>query len=366
MSEHGWGSIILTRPGSIVYFGGVFCPWRSAIVLGQTGEPTLVTCGYDAERIRALTWISDILGWLFSEPSEFIDKIVLSLKDRGVSEGVVGAELDIAHAPGILSAKEMLDLRETLPKINIKNALEKINEMMLIKDDYEIEQLRRAAEVADIGMREGLNALRPGISEFSILGVIEKAMRDAGSMFTWSVTGNEIGSGYRQRYRDCFTVMPSNKIIQYNDLVTIDIHPMISGYLSDLALNAVIGPPIAPVKRLAEGWEEIVEILIDALSPKRTVHDVACAVENAVQKRKLDKFCIPFYGHGLGADARIPPIVIKGNQQILQPRMVVVAVLQITDPNVGGLRLEVPVLLREKGNEVLCKIPLKLHVCDGI
>lgn len=194
------------------------------------------------------------------------------------------------------------------------------------------------------------------------MGLIENAMRNAGDLFTWSVTGNELGLGYRQRYPNCTVVMPANKIIQYGDMVTIDLHPMVAGYLGDLALNAIAGPPTPAIRRLADGWEEVVEVLVGALVPGRTVHEAASAAETAVQKRKLEAFCSPFYGHGLGTDARIPPVIVKGNQRVLKPRMVVEALLQITDPEVGGLRLEVPVLITEKGNEVLCKTPLKLHV----
>lgn len=364
ISTDGLKAIIVTRPSVLVYFTGAFCPWRTALILVPSNEPTLITCLYDAERIRPLTWVKEIVGWDFIKPSDFVDKIIAVLKDYGINKGEIGAELDIGHSPGVLTAKELLDLQEGMPEVNMENALGEINEVMLIKDDYEIEQLRRAAEAADVGMQAGFSALSPGISEFSLLGIIEKAMRDAGSMFTWSVTGNELGSGYRQRYANCFTVMPSNKLIQLGDLVTIDIHPMVSGYLADLALNAVVGSPTDSVKRLAEGWEETVQVLISSLKPGRIVNDVACDVENAIQERNLDNYCIPIFGHGFGTDARIPPTVVKGNEMRLEPRMVVVAVLQITDPSVGGIRLEVPVLLTENGNEVLCKTPLKLHICE--
>lgn len=364
MSKADFKAVVLTGQGSLSYFGGILCPWRSAIVVAQTGDPILVTNLYDAERIRDLTWVTDIIGWEFSEPSDFTNKIVSILKDWGIQKGSIGAEIDIAHVPGVLSAKELINFKEAFPQVAIKNVLDYVQEIMIVKDGYEIEQLRRAAEVADVGMQAGFNAMHAGISEVSLMGTIENAMRNAGDMFTWSVTGNEIGSGYRQRYAKCATVMPSNKIIQFGDLVTIDLHPMVSGYLGDLALNAVVGPPSPPVKRLADSWEEIVGVIIDNLKPGQTVHDVACAADTTVQKLKLGEYCMPLFGHGLGTDARIPPVVVKGNQRMLKPRMVVEAVLQVTKPDVGGMRLEVPVLLTETGNEVLCKTPLKLHVCS--
>jgi Xaa-Pro aminopeptidase len=42
--------------------------------------------------------------------------------------------------------------------------------------------------------------------------------------------------------------------------------------------------------------------------------------------------------------------------------MAMVALLQFTDPDVGGMRLEVPVLITKSGAECLCKTPLGLFI----
>lgn len=365
-SNAGVKGAVLTTQGTVTYYSGAFCPWRSALVLGQTGDPTLITMAYDAYRIRTLTWVKDVVGSQVVGRSGFVARIVSALRDRGINEGAVGVELETGHVPGVITAREMLDLQDAMPKISLQNILDEAVEIMVIKEDYEIEQMRRAAEIADVGVQAGFDALRPGISEFSLTGVVEHAMRDAGDMFTWSVTGNEIASGYRQCYPECATVIPSNKIIQYGDVVTIDIHPTtLSGYRSDLALNAVVGVPSDSVRRLGDDWEELVRGEIEALKPGRTVNDVACDFDDVVKKLKLDpRWTYTVGGHGLGTEARMPPTIRKRDERLLQPRTVVVLAAFLIDPGVAGIRLELPVLLTESGNEVLCKTPLKLHaVC---
>jgi len=364
MTEAGVKGAVLTTQGTITYYSGAFCPWRSALVLGLTGEPTLVTMAYDAYRIRTLTWVNEVVGCQAGGRSGFVAKVVSALQDHGISEGPLGVELETGHVPGVITAKEMLDLQEALPRIRLQNILDEAVEIMVIKEDYEIEQMRRAAEIADVGMQAGFVALRPGIRECSLTGVVEHAMRDAGDMFTWSVTGNEIASGYRQCYPVCATVMPSDKIIQNGDVVTIDIHPMtLSGYRSDLALNAVVGPPTETIKRLGDNWQKIVQAQIEALKPGRTVHEVATEVGGIIQKLNLDpRWACTVGGHGLGTEARMPPTIRKGDQRVLQPRTVTVLATFLIDPGVAGIRLELPVLITDTGNEVLCKTPLELHV----
>ena len=365
MANAGVKGAVLTTPGTITYYSGAFITWRSALVLDQTGIPTMITMSGDRDRMEALTWIKDVRGSNPSDPTEMMATVVPALQERGLTEGPLGVELAPSRVPGVLTAQEMLDLQTALPNISMQNILAEAQEIMVVKDDYEIEQMRRAAEAADAGIVAGYEAIRPGLSEYSLTGAVEHAMRDAGDMFTWSVTGNEIGSGYLQCYPMCVTVVPSSKRIQYGDVVTLDIHPTVNNYRSDLALNAVVGPPPDHIKRLGDAWEAIVQAEIEALKPGRTVHEVTTDVENAITKMKLDpRWNHRFGGHGLGTEARMPPSISKGDERVLKPRTVVVAAVFVIDPGVAGIRLELPILLTETGNEVLCKTPLKLHVCQ--
>ena len=70
------------------------------------------------------------------------------------------------------------------------------------------------------------------------------------------------------------------------------------------------------------------------------------------------------FGHGLGLEARIPPTISPENDYVLQDNMAMVAVVQLTDPAVGGLRLEMPLIITDRGAEKLCKTPIELYVKD--
>ncbi len=77
-----------------------------------------------------------------------------------------------------------------------------------------------------------------------------------------------------------------------------------------------------------------------------------------------DKILMHSFGHGLGLEVRIPPTVSPENSYVLQDNMAMVAVLQLTDPAIGGMRMEMPILLHNSGPELLCKTPLELYVRD--
>ena len=56
-----------------------------------------------------------------------------------------------------------------------------LDDVILLKDEAEIERLRLATAAGDYGYACGLAAIKPGVTENHIAGVIEKAIRDKGS-----------------------------------------------------------------------------------------------------------------------------------------------------------------------------------------
>src|SRR3546814_12359880 len=80
----------------------------------------------------------------------------------------------------MVGASEYLELKDLLPNADIRNGVDILDDVMLIKDAAEIERLRFAAHVADKGFNAGRNAVRAGVTENSVAGAIDKANREIG------------------------------------------------------------------------------------------------------------------------------------------------------------------------------------------
>jgi Xaa-Pro dipeptidase len=239
-----------------------------------------------------------------------------------------------------------------------------LDRVMLIKDKAEIELLRRAAEIADTGMETAFASIALGRTELEVTGYAEAAMRAAGNEFVWSVTGTELGSGYRQWYEEGFTVMPSTKRIQRGDVVTVDVHSMHECYLGDLALNAVVGNPSPEIQKLAAAWQGVANSIIDQLRPDVVISDIARNARRTADELGYGAYVTPFFGHGLGTDARIPHVITESNTAPLEANMMVEVLIQMTVPGLAGLRLETAALITEEGHELLNKVPVELRVID--
>jgi Xaa-Pro dipeptidase len=236
---------------------------------------------------------------------------------------------------------------------------------MIIKEPAEIELLRRAAEIADLGMQAAFEAVAVGRSELAIAGAAELAMREAGNEFVWSVTGTEVGAGYRQAYPLCFTVMPTQKRVQHGDMLTIDLHPTYGCYLGDLSANAVLGTPTSEQRELAEAWKQVADAILTRLKPGAVISDVATAARQTAESLGYGEYTVPFYGHGLGTDARIPHTITETNHAVLEPNMIVEIDMQMTVPRRAGMRLETAVLITDGGHEQLNRVPIELHVLEA-
>lgn len=84
-------------------------------------------------------------------------------------------------APALVGEQIADAIAAKLPGKRIENVLPKLAKMRLIKDEMEIHALRRAAEISGVGLVEAMRAIRPGVTDRSVAGVMEQAWKREGS-----------------------------------------------------------------------------------------------------------------------------------------------------------------------------------------
>jgi len=370
MEEEGLDALIATRLSTQGYVFGAFVPWRSIAIIPQQGEPELYVPGLDAERLKDDCFFKNVnLAAPFPGMTAW-DQALSYLRARGLENGAIGVEL--GHSPirieTFLLASEQELLRGAFPEASFVNATDLLNDLFLIKDDAEIDSFRRAAEICDLGMATVLKELRVGMTETEVAGIAEYTMRAAGSEHNWTFTGGqEIASGYRTAYGWGGCTPPTRKRIQPGDNVVLDLHSMYNLYLGDLAHNAIMGPPTPAQKELADVFVAAGHLVVDSLRPGVTYGEVAQKVEAFLDKTGYRQYALPGYGHGIGiVGNEWYPVILNSSVPcesnaglVLQPNMVEIAAIVLNRPGVGGMRLEVPVLITPDGNEPLNKTPVE-------
>ncbi len=371
MERQGIDVFIGTRMASVTFVSGAFVPWRGAVVVSRDGYTGLVNFLIDQERVKAESWLDNVVAYAPIPGMDMLDIVVSQIKANGLDKATIGVEL--GHSPrgntGYLTSTEYELLRENLSEATFVNSLSVVDRAGYIKDPEEIMLMRQATAMADSAIDAVHEALCIGMTEAEVAGIGEMELRRLGSEYHWAVTGStEAASGYRTAYNMCGTTQPTDKILQAGDNVIVDFHPMYRTFMSDLSHNFILGQPKSEQQKLADAFLKAAMKLVDSMKAGNTVGQVWHAVNDQLTKDGYIQFTVPFFGHGLGVLGHewYPPI---GNSEdyiniVFEENVVEVGFLSITVPGVGGMRLECPIRVTASGGEMLSSTPLAATVID--
>ncbi|MFW9949514.1 MAG: aminopeptidase P family N-terminal domain-containing protein, partial [Candidatus Thorarchaeota archaeon] len=178
MDELNVDFCVLTRVKSITYLAGCFVPWKSYFFLPKEGfgEPELFTVLLDVERVKAESHLEKVSGWGPMKGFHWEKKLQSVAKKAGVYDPKhkvpkIGVELgvDICVTGQMLSYTEGELLKRVFPECELVDFNPKTEQIQLIKEPEEIEMLRRASKITDIGqlaVKEELHK-RPSGKQFT-------------------------------------------------------------------------------------------------------------------------------------------------------------------------------------------------------
>jgi Xaa-Pro dipeptidase len=216
-----------------------------------------------------------------------------------------------------------------------------------VKDPDEIERLRGALALCDVGQREARARAEPGMTEIELWGLVRAAVERAAGCRTPLLA--DLASGERVAETGG---PPGERLLAEGELVLCDLVPRRMGYWGDSCATFALGPA-SPAAR--EKHTRACDALARGLESVRPGMQAGALDE--VVRRDLG---YPHHtGHGLGASWHEEPRIVPGSQIVLEPGMVVAL-----EPGVygagEGVRVEHVVLVTEDGYELLSGHGLEL------
>jgi Xaa-Pro aminopeptidase len=375
LREEGIDVLLGTKLKTVVHLSGGFVPWRSCIVVPAEGELQLITSALDAARLAEESWLDNVVGYGGIPGMDFIDMIVNRVRELGLEDGVIGIESGTSNylPEGFITLHEYEQLRERLPNASFVNAVHLMDRFTLVKEPEEIKLMRQATALVDAAHELVRDNLRVGISEKEIAGIAEGYMREKGSQFAWTFTGGqEIASGYRTWWFWGGCTPATDKLVQCGDPVMVDLHGMFWLMLGDVAHNCIMGKPTREQEEVMHAYVDTCYKVIEEMKPGRTLGEVADSVNAFVQKNGWAEWVLPGFGHGIGHFGHewypcVASGVSPGNNQpdyVLEPGYIQMIAVVCNRPGVAGFRLERPLLITEKGNELLSRLPIEPWIID--
>jgi Xaa-Pro aminopeptidase len=222
MKEAGVDVLLLTKPANMLYLtgDGRLCAFA---MITQGGKVAVGVPSTDVADVREAAHFDHITG--FEDEVGMIHSIAHFFDHFGVRSGTMGLEYTFLTQ----SMMAMMTHPHAKPQaVTVKDGTPILSEMRLVKDAGEIEAIRRSAAVASEGMRAAIAATQPGRTESQIAAEAEHAMRQAGAE---GFSRSYVSSGPRTNIAHG---LPSLRKLAPNDVVMIDLHPIVDGYSADI------------------------------------------------------------------------------------------------------------------------------------
>jgi Xaa-Pro dipeptidase len=317
-------ALIVTGAENIYYMSGFRAAMMGAIsplmaiVVPAKGNPTFITRSLEARAAKE-QWIENRVFYMdYIDPFKLLSEI---LEKSGTARGTIGIE------EGNLTVWRLNKMMQALPRAKFKDASGVIKGLMAHPSKTEIDYMRKAAGITNIGFQRGMETVKEGVYCYEVVGEISDAMYKAGQTDTnigraWCWAGPDGGQMHSSAldYR-----------IQKGDLVTIEVGGVYNMYRVNAQGTVYVGDN--PPKIIIENYKMVAEMYKEArdtVKPGAKAEDVYNGANKVYHKITGEN-----YFRRVGGSMGLAPYTInlsKGNQEILNSGFALVIQPLVIEP----------------------------------
>ena len=302
----------------------------------------------EPERVRLFT------DFRYAEAARAVEGIAFEQTARAIAadlaerlSGRIGFEADA------VTYAEFETLRAGGLELVPRRAL--VERLRAVKDDAELEAIRRAAAIADRAY-ERLAAERfVGRTERDLAWTMERFLREEGAHDrAFDVI---VAAGPNAALPHAH---PGDRPVQAGDTVIVDAGARVDGYCSDCTRTFAAGP--LP-ERLREAYRvclQAQEAAVDAVRPGIGGRELDAVARELIDTTEFRSAFGHGLGHGIGLLVHEAPVTRPESEDVLERGNAVTIEPGIYLPGEGGIRIEDLVVVIDRGCDVLSKAPKQL------
>lgn len=177
IAERHLDAVVISDPENIMYLTDYQTTGYSffqALVVPLEQEPFMITRSLEASNIVARTWVEHMRP--YPDTGDAIQMLVDALREFGLDKKRIGYERNSYFFP----AYQQDRVHTTLTSAKLMDCFGIVEQGRVRKSAVEIEIMRKAAHATEAGMRAGIDACQPGVTENEIGAAISDAMFRAG------------------------------------------------------------------------------------------------------------------------------------------------------------------------------------------
>jgi Xaa-Pro dipeptidase len=233
-----------------------------------------------------------------------------------------------------------------------------IADLYLRKTSEEIEAIRLANRVANIGLQAFFENSQPAATEAEVAAAVESIIyRQIGreGIFHsrgWAMVQSGPNSADAGRFN-----RSTGRRLTNGDLVLIELATCVNGYWSDLTRTVAVGHPQPEAAEILDVVRDAQQAAVDAVAPGVAAERIDAMARDRIAAQGLSSFFTHHTGHHVGFRYHDPGfLILPGESAVLEPGMVITIEPGIYVHERGaGARIEDNVLVTESGHEVLSR-----------
>lgn len=356
LRQEGLDALIIHAPEDINYLIGFnscgYYSYQHLLIGADASADCFFTRIVEIGIVRATTVIKDAVYW-----TDWDDRIAMAA-DSVSRKGLAKARIGIQETSLYLSVKDWRRFGTLLPGVDFVDASAILPRLRLVKSPLEIDCMRRAGEITDLGLSAGLAAIAEGRRECEIAASVYQAMFAAGGEPP-SYPGT-----FTSGPRTCFLHgMATERRLERGDLIVMEPMGCYQRYNTNAIRTAVIGAPSPKAAEAHRLMEESVLACTELLRPGVLAEEVDHLCRKITGKFAANRLHRSGYSLEIGyAPGFVGALDLRqGDKTPLAAGMIISIEPNTTFADEGwGVQLGNCVLVTETGPEVLHHTPIEL------
>lgn len=203
--------------------------------------------------------------------------------------------------------------------LEIYDSMQAFTSAMSVKENYELENVKRACEIADKAFLRLLDIIKEGMTENEVAANLEFLMRSFGASGTSFPTIVAFGENSSVPHHET-----GFKKLKYGDIILIDFGCKFNGYCSDCTRTFLFGDDNkhgefkTAYSKVLEAHNLVKEKTTCGMKAK----EADAIARSCLKKYNLDKYFTHSLGHGIGINIHEFPYLSPKSEEIILNNMV--------------------------------------------
>src|SRR5699024_1157925 len=279
MEKQKLDAMIVISPININYLIGTaakaYQVFQCLLFSREEGPETLLIRLSDVGEAMDTGLAKEVKGWGGRYAENPISALANILKDKKWKNGRIGLEMPAYY----LSVQDYLALTKVLDQATVIDASDLIETLKLAKSPAEINYIRKAASIADIGIESLTRAIKEGRTEKEVAAEAHKAMMAAGGESPPSPMNFVSGE------RACYAHgLPTDRQLRRQDFMHIEFGGQYRRYCATIARHFSLGTPTQLAQEIHDVTNEACEAAISVIKEGVPIHYPHQVAKSVIEK----------------------------------------------------------------------------------